>query len=156
MFQKLFNKLFKKCAPQLEAPSLSALLSKEGKLPMDDILGGKYKNILLEQKVDGCYYVSKMSPKTGSKTTFVVTPAGKLLKKETILGAGNSGSELMHSNNIIYSGGMKDGHVCVVPTRLQIKYKVPYRKGEEKGFSDTLTRTLHGWVRRQPLPFNNF
>lgn len=154
MFKKLFS-LFSKGAEKLEAKSLSSLLSKEGKLPIDDILAGKYKNLIVEKK-PGRINVSIISPKTDTETIFSVTPSGKLLKKETILGSGNSATDVMHSNSILYSGGMKDGHTCVVPTRLQINYTVPYYKGREKGFSDIRTMTPRGWVKKQPLPFNNF
>ena len=147
MFKKLFS-LFSKGSEKLEAKSLSSLLSKEGKLPIDDILAGKYKNLMVEKK-PGRINVSIISPKTDTETIFSVTPSGKLLKKETILGSGNSATDVMHSNNILYSGGM-------VPTRLQINYKVPYYKGREKGFSDIRTMTPRGWVKKQPLPFNNF
>ena len=154
MFRKLFN-LFSKNSEKLEAKSLSSLLSKEGRLPMDDILEGKYKNLIVEKK-SGHFDVSIFSPKTDTETIFSVTPSGKLLKKETILGAGNSATDVMHSNNILYSGSMKDGHTCVVPTRWQINYTVPYYKGKEKGFSDTRIMTPRGWVKKHPTPFNNF
>lgn len=154
MFQKILN-LFSKKSQKIEAKSLSSLLSKEGRLPMDDILAGKYNNLIVEKK-SGRINVSIISPKTDTETIFTVTPSGKLLKKECILGAGNSESSLMHSNNILYSGSMKKGMPCVEPTRLQVNYKVPYYKGKEKGFSDVRTMTPRGWVKKQPLPFNNF
>ena len=145
--QKLFNKVD-------DVPfSLSALKNKQGCLPIDDILAGKYPALAVNERAGGIYEVTHVLPKTGTEVTYKVDRRGNLLAKNVLLGEGNSASSIVHSNSTLYSGDIVDDVYTKVPTTSYINYKFPMFK-DAKGFTKVSSKTPNGWVNMAPRPFN--
>lgn len=132
--------------------SLSALLGKDGKVPIKDILAGKFKNIKVEELPIG-FRLSTISPKTGTETIFKVGRDGRLLAKENIIGSGNSISAILHSNKVLYNGTIKNGKPCIEPTVSYINYKLPVFE-DANGFTTKFKKTPLGFEITSRIPFN--
>ena len=144
----LINKIFKKSQGPI---TLGGLLNKEGKLPIDEILKGKYPNIKINESPIG-YRLSTISERTKTQTTFLVDKNGRLLKKENIIGEFNRISPLIHSNSTIYNGTIKEGKPAITPTVSYINYKLP--AFAENGITEKYIKTTNGWSLSNRTPFS--
>jgi hypothetical protein len=105
--------------------SISKLMSKDCKLPISDILKGKYPNLAVTKLNPVTYAVSETLPKTGTKVVFKVFDNGQIGAKNVYIGANNSSSKLLDFTQSLYNRTIKDGKQSLEVANMTFNYKRP-------------------------------
>ena len=110
---------------QSTSTSISKLMSKDCKLPISDILKGKYSNLAVTKLNPVTYAVSETLPKTGTKVVFKVFDNGQIGAKNVYIGANNSSSKLLDFTQSLYNRTIKDGKQSLEVANMTFNYKRP-------------------------------
>jgi len=151
-FKEIFQKLFQKKTRPIQASSLSSLLNKDGQLPINEILSGKFRNLIVEHHPVG-HKVSMYANKTGTKTSLVVNQDGRIHLKDVVIGGGNDMNQVMDSFRTTYEGTIRHGKPLMEATSTKINYTVPLFP-EANGFRTTYAKNMKGWSVVNQTPLN--
>ena len=104
---------------------IGKLISKDCKLPIKDILQGKYPNLAVSKLNPMTYAISETLPKTGTKVVFKVFDNGQIGGKTVYIGAKNSTSAILNSAQSLFNRTIKNGKPALEVANMTFNYKRP-------------------------------